>query len=818
MNAQHVIRCHSRMRRALFAAALAIACAAAFGRRADGAEEAAPAPAPLPLERNTGRHPLLSPDQADRDVMLSFRDAPLDQVASYYAELTGRTLLEAPGLKASVSLRGMQRLTASEALEAIESALALHGIGIVPVGERFLKLVPLAGVGQEGLPIRFEGGEPAAESDRAQSQVFIFRHVDLAEIQPILQHIVRAQARVLPLERVNGVLITDTALNLRRAAELIEFLDQPSGSRVEVRVYELAFAKARDVASSLESLLQESATARPRPAPAIPTSPTPAAPGTPQTPPGVIRPPRAPTPAEPPADRGLLQGRVKIVPDERTNVLIVVTLPENFAFFDRIIAVLDRQAEPGVRFRVYPLEYAKAEEVASLLNGLVGAGAKAETAPAARAAAGEVRGRTLEELSAERNAPAREATAETELRDRLGALSSTTRILADKRTNTLLLMGPRADIAALEEVIRQLDIATAQVLIEAVVIEVRLSEGIEYGVDWLQRSLSVYNTRRTGPQGGVSVAEPVIAFGGGQRFTEIPFREGSTVGRNDPVLSVGGLSYYTTIYGLNMDLILRAVAASSNARVLSTPVIQSTDNTEAKIVVGEERPVVTSTSVSTGGQQTSAYQYRNIGLELTVTPRINPEGVVVMEVAQTADNLGGFEVIDGNRVPVITKRELKATIIAPHRATIALGGLVNTDRRLTRRKVPLLGDLPLLGLLFRSDQWEDSRTELLVLLTPYVLVSPEEARREARRLYEAGATARAGWERGWSDSELAAPPQGRSSAPAVRVLRRQLQTSDDPVKTQAETPSDPLARPTEIQNPDSVEPPAQGSEAIESVQ
>jgi len=577
------------------------------------------------------------------------------------------------------------------------------------------------------------------------------------------------------------MIITDTALNLKRVTEILDFLDQQMESRVETRVYELSYAKARDIAARLGELIQESQTgARARAMPAAPVPPTPAVP---TTPPGVIRaPPRTPAAAtvgeSSGAERGLLQGRVKIVADERSNVLIVVSLPENFVFFDRIVAVLDRPIEPGVVFKVRPLEYAKAEEVAQLLASLVGAAAaKADAPPARGAPAGgeEGRSRSLEEVA--QRTPA-EAAADllAAAENRLGSLSANTKILADKRTNMLLLMGSRADVRAIEDVITQIDIATAQVLIEAVIIEVRLSKNVEYGIDWLQRSLSVYDATRTGPQGGATVAQPLMAFGGGQRFSDTPFRDGATVARNNPQLGVGGLSYYTTIYGLNMDLILRATAASSDAKILSTPVVQTTDNTEAKIVVGEERPVVTSTSLSTAGQQTTAYQYRNIGLELTVTPRINPDRVVVMEVAQTADNLGGFETIDGNRVPVITKRQVKASIVAPNRSTIVLGGLVNNDRRLARSKVPILGDIPLLGMLFRADRWEDHRTELLVMLTPYVLVSPEEARQEARRLYEAGGAARAGWERGWTDSELAAPQRdgarGAATTPRISVVRR----------------------------------------------
>jgi general secretion pathway protein D len=214
------------------------------------------------------------------------------------------------------------------------------------------------------------------------------------------------------------------------------------------------------------------------------------------------------------------------------------------------------------------------------------------------------------------------------------------------------------------------------------------------------------------------------------------------------------LTYYLTFFDLNLDTIIRLAATSRDARILSTPVVLTTDNTEAKINIGEERPVVTSTSTTDTGTQTQNFQYRSIGIDLAVTPRINPQRYVVMEIAQKADNVGGFEVINGNRVPIITKREINAQIAVQSRNTIVLGGLVSTDKTRSRTKIPLLGDIPLLGALFRADSREEARTELLVLITPYVLLTPEEARQETVRLHSNSQASKTRWPTGWSDSEL----------------------------------------------------------------
>lgn len=733
----------------------------------------APDPAPRTASSSSGGdsgHPLLSREAADKLISVNFRDAPLDQVLTFYSELVGRTLLKSPGINATITLRGTTKLTVKEALEAIESVLAMNNVALVPMGDKFLKVVQPASVRQEGLQISSVLPEkPLPETDQMISQIVPLRFIEITEAQNVIQGFLHGYGKIQPLERANSLLITETASNLQRILEILQLIDQPTEARVETRIYELKYAEAGKIASRLNELIQDSQAKEEKPVVAGVAQPQPA----PTGPPGVIRAgrPARPAPEETTqkeveaalAERGIVQGKVKIVADERTNILIVIARPANFAFFDKIVAILDRPVEPEVIVRVLPLEYAKAEEIASILNEFIGA-AKAESkAPAAAAAkqgeGGEApaRATALEEFVAQRAAAAeRMRQAVGEEKAKIGQLSPNTKILADKRTNSLLLMGTKADLAALEEVIDRLDTMLAQVLIEAVILEVSLSRGVEYGIDWLQRSMTAYNDRQAGP-GGTLVRQPIFSFGGGQRLADTTFRDASTIDRNDPTLGIGGLTYYTTIFDLNIDMVLRMAASSSDAKILSTPVILTTDNTEAKIVIGEERPVVTSTSVSSAGQQTSSYQYRNIGINLTVTPRINPQRFVVMEVAQTADNVGGFETIDGNRVPVITKREMQAQIAVPSRSTIVLGGLVSTDRRNSRSKVPILGDIPILGTLFRSDTRNNNRTELLVLLTPYVLMTPEEARQETIRLHRATRLGEHTWYRGWSDSPLARP-------------------------------------------------------------
>jgi general secretion pathway protein D len=337
-------------------------------------------------------------------------------------------------------------------------------------------------------------------------------------------------------------------------------------------------------------------------------------------------------------------------------------------------------------------------------------------------------------------------------RSSIGRLSEDTKILADTRTNSLILMGRNGDLDTLENVIRQLDIMLAQVAVRAVIMEVGLNDNLSYGIDWLQRSLTVNDVTTVN---GVKIREPVAAFGGSQNLSpnSTTFRDGAEVGR-DIEFAPGALSYFTTLYDFNLDVVLRMAQGSSDAKVIATPIIVTTDNTEASIVVGERRAIPTTTSTTIGGSIQSAFEYENIGLDLTVTPRINPQGVVIMEVSQAAEDVAGSSIIDGNEVPIITNRELTASVAIRSGSTLALGGLVRESKRESVTKVPILGSIPLLGMLFRSKSEETVRTELLVLLSPEVMVTTEEAERLTNELKGATELGDATWYRGWDKLDL----------------------------------------------------------------
>lgn len=719
-----------------------------------------PPSTPLPVTPQQAR-----PTGGEKQLQLNFRDSPLEQVLDMVAELLGKTIIKSPGISATITLKSQSRLTVEESLQAIEAVLAMNNITLVPMGEKFLRAVQTAQARQEGMEIVFATPEEGFnDTDKLISQVFTLSHVELEEIQAVIQGLLHGYGKIQMLERANSLMITDTEANLARITELLEFLDQPVESKVETRIYNIHFAEASQIASMLNELIADSQAKEEKPQIAV-AEQQPQVP----TPPGVIRARQAQQAggeveaALQMAERGIISGKVRIIADDRTNILFVISRTENFVFFDRIVEALDVQIDPAITVRVMALEYAKAEDIASILNEFIGAAASEKEGGAPEGASDTDGGATDSRSQALRDfirtrtqqRAAAPAAAGEVTETSIGRLSPETKILADKRTNAILMMGKLKDLSILEDLVDHLDIMLAQVVIEAVIIEVALGDDVRSGVAWLQKSMAVYNEQNVGPGGGITLRDPVASYAGGTSLGVGALRDAATLGKPEDgeiALIPGGLTWFTSLYDFNIDAIIRLAQSSRNAEILSTPVIVTTDNTEAKIIASTQRPVVTTTSTTDGGSVRSSYEYRDIGINLTVTPRVNPQRVVVMEVNQTADDVAGEVEIDGNLVPEITKRELNATVSVEDRGTIVLGGLILSRNAVTETKVPLLGDIPVLGNLFKFKTKNVQRSELVVLLTPYVLLTPAEARAESTRLYSANSMRQREWHTGWSDS------------------------------------------------------------------
>lgn len=796
------------------------------------------APAAAPAEEALPETTELMPagTTAEGEAVYQFnlvKDAPLDALLDLYSGVTGRTMIKAPGINATFpNIKVKERLTRAEMIQVMDTLLSMNNLTLVPMGTRFYRVVQIDKASTEGLAIQREIPETGVpESDALVSQMITLKYLEMEDANNVVKDLLHGFGKVQRFDRINSLLVTETSTNLKRILEILEMVDQPTELNVVTRVIPIQHAKAADIAARLNELISDSQGEKKEEVAQV-AQPAQAAV---RRSPNMIR-ARQPVPETPAAapetaaaleaamaERGIIQGKVKVLADERTNILIIISKPVNFTFIDQIVKALDVPVDPEVIVDVIALEFADAEETAGLLNDFIGA-AKSESETSApktgeegtEATATDTRARALEDYVRARAAAAdrvRQAAGEA-VASKIGQLSPNTKILADKRTNTLLLMGTKGDIAALREIVAKVDIMLAQVLIETVILEVNLNNNTAYGVNWLQKSMTAYSQRTAGANGGVSLREPVVSWGGNFGNNAFSSTAGDTITR--AYQGGTGLSYFFTFADLNIDAVLDMVASSSEGRVLATPVILTTDNTEASIMSGQQIPIRTGDTTS-GGTIQSDYEYKDVGIQLKVKPRINPSRYVTLEITQAADTLGdSVEVGNNGKMQSINKREMTASISVPSRSTIVLGGLVQTDYQNANTRVPILGSIPLLGGLFRSDDTTRHRTELLVLITPYVLMTPDEARAETERLHHASNVAAEDWYRGWSDSALAP-----FSPQKLREMKKEEQAAGRRARLQgaAEGAAPPVAliEPPQKPTPDAQDPETFGREVEQAM-
>lgn len=712
--------------------------------------------------------------QQDATLNLKFRNMPIQLLMTDYSQKTGRTILEAPGLpKSNVSLESQNGLTLQEYLQAIETVLGMNGIALVPVGEKFLKVVPIGAPRQEGeLPIRTDPDASKLQvSGEIISQLISLKNITIAEAQPAIDALKHTTAQIHLFENTSSLMITDTSANVRRIMEVIALIDQPSDTREEPIIIPILHAKASEIQQKLTEIIADSQADATKTAPRTKDS---GAPGVeaPPTIPGVIRatPDGAGTPATPAATqtpeqiaekvaRGAIIGRVRMISDDRTNILILVMRKENRPFFEKIIKVLDIETAPDVTVNIVRLEYADAETVAATLNTLIGGTvvqpsaaakppAEGEAAPAAGGAT------TLSDYA--KQVEAKAATPTSDQKSKVGQLNAENiKVLADKRTNSILLMASKSDIAALKEMIKSMDIMLSQVAIDVVIFSVGLNDNRTSGIEWIQKSLVAYE-KQNGSKDAIMSFAGVAGGDSTLRDGMIDASTATSVGSLSG--ASGNLTYFLSFFDLNLDAIVSFVASDGKTEVLSSPKIVTTDNKPATIDVTAEqyffkglKPVTASNG---SVDYTDDVELKKVGTKLTVTPHINEKKMVVMEIEQALEEVGDKQHIGDNDWPTINSSTMSAEVAVRSNETIVLGGMIKSSRSKSESKVPFLGDIPFIGNLFKSKSNVGLRQEIVVFITPHVLDTPEEIAACSRQS-AAAIDAKGLWPNGWVPSSMA---------------------------------------------------------------
>jgi general secretion pathway protein D len=385
------------------------------------------------------------------------------------------------------------------------------------------------------------------------------------------------------------------------------------------------------------------------------------------------------------ADQAML---IKFVADDRTNTLIILASEGNTLKIKDLIMVLDKETPKGKEtIHVYYLENAIAEDLANVLEAIPSKQTNEKTA---------------------KTAP---------------VVSSKARITADKATNSLIITAEKDDYQVLEAVIRKLDIPRSMVYIECLIMEVDVEKDFLLGTEWIVGDKFRFNGDTYGATGGFSGGDP--GYSNLRGLSGVPFGvasypPGYSMGIFGESISVGGVTFPS------LGAVVQAYKKDKDVNILSTPQILTTDNQEATINVGKNVPYQTRSAAESGTETYSSYEYKDVGIMLKITPHISQDRFVRLTINQEVTQLDELATSSSDR-PTTFKRTIDTTVIVKDKETVVIGGLIDDKTTATTYGVPCLGDIPIIGWMFKTDNDAMEKTNLFVFLTPTVVANPAEA-------------------------------------------------------------------------------------------
>ncbi len=614
---------------------------------------------------------------------INMKKADIRTFIEQVSDITGYSFIVDPRVKGEVTVISNTEMSSDDIYNMFESVLRVHGYASVRSGS-VVKIVPNQGAKQEVLPLT----DKLDDSERMVTRVIPVQNTSATELVPILRPMVPQYGHLAAVASANALIISDHASNIERMVEIVRKVDTAESEEVEV--VQLKNAWVGDVVKTLEQL-------------------TPVDTG------GV----GAAGAAKRPGAGGNV--RVRVVAEERTNRLILRGEKAARMRVKALLVDLDKPAETSGSTNVIYLRHAEAEKVAEILRGLITGQVASTGSKSSKSSSSAAGGMS----SAAKSAPSFSSSS--------GGDTGDVNIQADDTLNALIIKAGPSDLAEIRSIVEQLDVRRAQVLIEAAFVEISGDNGQAVGVQW-----------------GYGDVDKGVA---GSNFSGVgdmvPLSSIVTAVRNDGSSSSSSSSSSSltlpsgvTLAGADFDsngkvrfgAVIQALGTNSNSNLLSTPSIMTLDNEEAEIIVGENVPFITGTSLSANNDNPfQTIERKDVGLTLKVTPQINDGDVIRLQLEQEVSNVKP----GGTAADIITtKRSVKSVILANDGQVIVTGGLIADDVSETVKKVPLLGDIPLLGALFRAKSNSVTKRNLLLFLQPTIIRDSVTSNKVTDRKYE----------------------------------------------------------------------------------
>ncbi|MFP6557434.1 type II secretion system secretin GspD [Paraburkholderia sp. B3] len=666
---------------------------------------------------------IISAQVAHAQVTLNFVNADIDQVAKAIGAATGKTIIVDPRVKGQLNLVSENPVPEDQALKTLQSALRMQGFALVQ-DHGVLKVVPEADAKLQGVPT-YVGNTPVARGDQVVTQVFVLRNESANNLLPVLRPLISPNNTIAAYPSNNTLVVTDYADNVRRIAAIIAGVDTAAGQQVQV--VPLHNANALDIAPLISKMLD----------------------------PGAIG----------ASDPTL---KVSVVPDPRTNSLMLrASNVQRLAAATQLAKQLDAPTSMPGNIHVVRLRNADAVELAKTLRGMMGkggndsssgnnansfnqntgGGSNGSNSSTGTSGTPPLPGSSLGGGSTSSSNPMTgggsangndDAPFLGDNKDKGDDNPAGGMIQADPATNSLIITAPDAVYRNLRSVINQLDARRAQVYIEALIVELNSDTNANLGIQWQIGSGNVLAGTNLATGGGNSIIN----------LTSAALAAGATGGL------AGALANSTLQQGLNvgwvhnlfgvqgLGALLQALSQTSDANVLSTPNLVTLDNQEAKIVVGTNVPIQTGSysnlTSSTASSAFNTYDRVDVGLTLHIKPQITEGGILKLTLytEDSAIVTGTTNVTTNPAGPDFTKRSIQSTVLADNGEIIVLGGLMQDNYQVSNSKVPLLGDIPWIGQLFRSENKTRTKTNLMVFLRPVIIGDSDTARAVTSNRYD----------------------------------------------------------------------------------
>ena len=605
---------------------------------------------------------------ADGDgVTLKFERADLSEfLRVVFDTILKENYIIDPAVTGSVTLHTTRPVTQAAVLPIVESVLQLNGAALL-FDDGVYRVLPLNGAATAASSPSV-GRYASSLGVGYGFQVVPLRHVSASEIQKILTPFIADGTSLTVDEARNVLILGGPRFRLEELLATVRTFDVDWLKGMSFAMFRLEYADAETMIEELEQIIGSE-------------SDTP------------------------------LAGIVRLLPIERLNAVLAIThRPEHIASVRALIEEFDFGVEGsgGRRLFVYELENGKAESIAGALQQIFGTTESREQETPGGGLPADAVFRSATSVSRPAPTPgASMSTAQPTVSEDGGVLAEQTgeiKVIADKDNNSILVLASQEDYRSIEAAIRRLDIAPRQVLIEATIAEVSLSDNLNYGVRWF--------FEETGWELGINAPVPSNASGDGLAFAF--FDQDS-----------------------NVKAFFDVLAANSNVKFLSTPQVMVLDNQTANIRVGDQIPVTTRSSQSTSNPDApivTEVQFRDTGTLLTVTPRINAGGQVTLDISQEVSLPGTSPAVGGGGNVSIAQRTINSSVTVQSGQTVVLGGLILENSTEGRTGVPILKDIPLLGGLFSQTTEDVFRTELLITVKPQVITNDREMRKVTEEL------------------------------------------------------------------------------------